>query len=235
MEGFTNAETGEVRRGYLDVVKELENQFPDPDKIIKEKDKKEFVKLFSEYLRVEHVLQNYDEFAGLKDLQNVDMDDPEAVKEFKEKHYVDDEGLSVMKKTKIPSERTIQDYRSFYNDTRDWLRQQRESNQNEKSQVDWDDVIFEVELLKSQEINLDYILELIFKNNKKNKSKDELIKEARRMIRASLGHRAKETLIVDFINQSNLDEIIDKASIIEAFFKFAQAEKKKRRKRTDRF
>jgi type I site-specific restriction-modification system R (restriction) subunit len=32
--------------------------------------------------------------------------------------------------------------------------------------VDWDDVVFEVDLLKSQEINLDYILELIFEHNK---------------------------------------------------------------------
>lgn len=47
------------------------------------------------------------------------------------------------------------------------------------------------------------------------------------MIRASLGNRAKESLIVDFINQTNLDDIGDKASIIDAFFKFAQAEQKR--------
>ena len=67
--------------------------------------------------------------------------------------------------------------------------------------------MFEVDLLKSQEINLDYILELIFEHNKKNKSKATLIEEVRRVIRASLGNRAKESLIVDFINQTNLDEI----------------------------
>ncbi|MEP0981823.1 hypothetical protein NC980_14745 [Leptolyngbya sp. AS-A5] len=94
----------------------------------------------------------------------------------------------------------------------------------EQSAIDWDDVVFEVDLLKSQEINLDYILELIFEQNKKNKSKGELIEEVRRLIRASLGNRAKESLIVDFINQTNLDEMADKASIIDAFFKFAQAE-----------
>ena len=47
------------------------------------------------------------------------------------------------------------------------------------------------------------------------------------MIRASLGNRAKESLIVDFINQTDLDEITDKAGIIEAFFTFAQAEMKR--------
>ena len=98
------------------------------------------------------------------------------------------------------------------------------AQQKENSTLDWDDVIFEVDLLKSQEINLDYILELIFEHNKKNKNKSELIEEVRRLIRVSLGNRAKESLIVDFINQTNLDEIGDKASIIDEFFKFAQIE-----------
>src|SRR5690606_7706200 len=72
MEGFTDAATGEARRGFMDVVRELEARFPDPADIVKEADKKAFVKLFGEYLRVENVLQNYDEFASLKALQSVD-------------------------------------------------------------------------------------------------------------------------------------------------------------------
>src|SRR5688572_8331814 len=79
MEGFTDAATGEARRGFLDVVRELEARFPDPAAIEKEADKKAFVKLFGEYLRVENVLQNYDEFASLKELQGVDMTDAAAV------------------------------------------------------------------------------------------------------------------------------------------------------------
>ena len=74
----------------------------------------------------------------------------------------------------MPSERAIQDYRSTYNDTRDWLRRDKEGQDKDKSTVDWDDVVFEVDLLKSQEINLDYILELIFDHNKKNKIKKNL-------------------------------------------------------------
>ena len=34
--------------------------------------------------------------------------------------------------------------------------------EQEESQLDWDQITFEVDLLKSQEINLDYILELVF-------------------------------------------------------------------------
>jgi type I restriction enzyme R subunit len=222
MEGFTDVVTGEARRGFMDVVSELEQRFPDPSAIEKESDKKAFAKLFGEYLRVENVLQNYDEFSSLKALQNIDMNDPEAVEAFKAEHYLNDEDLAALQTIRIPAERKIQDYRSTYNDIRDWLRHEKAANENEKSTIDWDDVVFEVDLLKSQEINLDYILELIFEHNKKTKSKADLVDEVRRVIRASLGNRAKESLLVDFINQTDLDQIGDKASVIEAFFTFAR-------------
>lgn len=227
MEGFTDIATGEARRGYLDVVKELHTRFPDPDEIIKEKDKKDFAKLFGEYLRVENILQNYDEFAGLKALQSLDMSDATAVEAFKDKHYLSDDDLTAMQEIKVPAERTIQDYRSTYNDIRDWQRREKSGQDKDESSIDWDDVVFEVDLLKSQEINLDYILELIFEHNKKNKDKATLLDEVRRLIRASLGNRAKESLIVDFINQADLDKIPDKASIIDDFFIYAQAEQQR--------
>ena len=227
MEGFTDAATGEARRGFKDVVQELEARFPNPAAIEKESDKKAFAKLFGEYLRVENVLQNYDEFASLKELQSVDLADPAAVEAFKARHYLSDEDLTALQAITLPPERKVQDYRSTYNDVRDWLRREKAGAEKEKSTIDWDDVIFEVDLLKSQEINLDYILELIFEHNKKTKSKSELVDEVRRVIRASLGNRAKESLVVDFINQTDLDQIGDKASVIDAFFKFAQAEQQR--------
>lgn len=227
MEGFTDVVTGEARRGFMEVVSELEQRFPDPANIEKEADKKAFAKLFGEYLRVENILQNYDEFASLKALQNVDMNNPEAVEAFKAEHYLDDEKLAELQTIRLPAERKVQDYRSTYNDIRDWQRKQKSAEENEKSTIDWDDVVFEVDLLKSQEINLDYILELIFEHNKKNKSKAALVDEVRRVIRASLGNRAKESLVVDFINQTDLDQIGDKVSVIEAFFAFAQAEQQR--------
>ncbi len=227
MEGFTDVVTGQARRGFMEVVSELEQKFPDPSAIEKESEKKEFAKLFGEYLRVENILQNYDEFASLKALQNVDMSDPEAVEAFKAEHYLDDEKLAELQTIRLPAERKVQDYRSTYNDIRDWQRRQKSADDKDKSSIDWDDVVFEVDLLKSQEINLDYILELIFEHNKKTKSKADLVEEVRRVIRASLGNRAKESLVVDFINQTDLDQIGDKASVIEAFFAFAQAEQQR--------
>ncbi|BDA77438.1 DEAD/DEAH box helicase [Leptospira kobayashii] len=227
MEGFTDLVTGEARRGYKDVVADLQKQFPNPDAIEKESDKKAFVKLFGEYLRVEHILQNYDEFASLKALQTIELENPEVVEAFKAKHYLNDEDITKLQTIEIPAERKIQDYRSTYNDIRDWLRREKSSSEKEKSSIDWDDVVFEVDLLKSQEINLDYILELIFENKKKVKNKVTLIEDVRRVIRASIGNRAKESLLVDFINQTDLEKIGDKASIIEAFFAFAQIEQKR--------
>ena len=227
MEGFTDLVTGEARRGFVEVVKDLESRFPDPAAIEKEADRKAFVKLFGEYLRVENVLQNYDEFASLRALQSVDMHDPAAVEAFKLKHYLTDDDLAVLQSIHIPSERMIQDYRSAYNDIRDWLRREKANTERENSTIDWDDVVFEIDLLKSQEINLDYILELIFENNKKIRNKAALVEDVRRVIRASLGNRAKESLLVDFINQTNLDQLGDKASVIESFFTFAQQEQQR--------
>ena len=227
MQGFTDTATGDARRGFVDVVKELETRFPDPAAIEKESDKKAYAKLFGEYLRLENVLQNYDEFASLKAVQDLDMGDSAAVEDFKATHYLSDEDLGTLKSIKLPPERVIQDYRSTYNDISDWQRRQDSSDQNGKSTIDWADVVFEVDLLKSQEINLDFILELIFEKNKKVKDKASLVEDVRRVIRASLGNRAKESLVVDFIHQTDLDQIGDKASVIDAFFTFAQAEQQR--------
>ena len=96
MQGFTNIATGEACRGYVELVKELNERFPIIDSIVTEKDKKDFSKLFGEYLRVENILQNYDEFVSLKALQSVDLQDPQAVEEFKSARNVDDEDLSLI-------------------------------------------------------------------------------------------------------------------------------------------
>ena len=149
------------------------------------------------------------------------------MEEFKSTHYLSDEDISDMKEINIPEERMIQDYRSTYNDIRDWIRREKAGKEKEESHIDWDDVVFEVDLLKSQEINLDYILELIFEKNKKVKDKGLLVEEVRRLIRSSVGNRSKESLVVDFINETDLDKIQDKANIIDSFFSFAQSEQKR--------
>ena len=140
---------------------------------------------------------------------------------------MDDATLAELAQLSIPSIREIQDYRSTYNDIKSWYDNEGRNKEDGHSKVDWDSVVFEVELLKSQEINLDYILELIFETNKKVSNKDVLVEEITRTIRASLGNRSKEDLIVDFIQKSDLDNFSDKSDIIEQFFVFAQHEQKR--------
>lgn len=226
MLGFMDIVSGEAKRGYVEVVKQLKEQFPDPTEIETDADKKAFVKLFGEYLKVENVLQNYDEFTQLKDLQHIDKADAAAVEAFRDAHFLTAEQVEEMMAVDVLADRAAQDYRSTYNDIREWLRRKGGEDKPGEIKVDWDDVVFEVDLLKSQEINLDYILELVFEHNKNTKDKDALIDEVRRLIRSSIGNRAKESLVVDFINQTDLEDIEDKAGIIDAFFDYAQQQQK---------
>ena len=226
LKGFTDIATGEARKGYIDIVKELKEQFPQPDEIVTEADKKAFVKIFGDYLKVENILQNYDEFTNLKELQKIDRTNSDALEAFRDSHFLTDEEVKEMLETDVLQDRAAQDYRSTYNDIRDWFRREKEGKASEESKIDWDDVVFEIDLLKSQEIDLDYILELVFEHNKKTKDKDSLIEEVRRIIRSSIGNRAKEGLIVDFIHETDLEPIQDKSDIISAFFAYAQKKQK---------
>ncbi|HFI0122795.1 TPA: type I restriction endonuclease subunit R [Streptococcus suis] len=225
LEGYDDA--GEQKAGYLAVAQELLERFPDPSEIVKESDKKAFVDLFGKFLKLDNILQNYDDFVRLQAVQMLDFENPEEVAAFQAKYQMDTETMEELAQLPIPTVREIQDYRSTYNDIRDWYTRERQNQQNSKSKVDWDSVVFEVELLKSQEINLDYILELIFETNKTVSDKDTLVEEITRTIRASLGNRAKEDLIVKFIRRSDLDSFVDKTDIIEKFFLFAREEQKK--------
>lgn len=224
MNGFI--EDGKEQKGYLEVVQELKEKFPDPAAIIKEGDKKEFVNLFGQFLRLDNILSNYDDFMGLQHFQDLNLTDEEAVQDFKAKFHLTDEAFEEMAGLDIPSVREIQDYRSAYNDIKDWFDIERRNNKNDESKIDWDSVVFEVELLKSQEINLDYILELIFETNQNTDDKEQLIEDITRTIRASLGQRAKEELIVEFIRTTDLDAILDKTQILEQFYAFARQKQK---------
>ena len=132
LEGFTDIITGKACRGYNEIVKELKEQFPDPDEIHTTADKKAFVKLFGEYLQVENILQNYDEFAHLKALQTIDKNDPEALKSFAEEHFLTEEQVASMVQLEVLKDRLVQDYKSTYNNIRDWVSKERENAAQEK-------------------------------------------------------------------------------------------------------
>ena len=126
---------------------------------------------------------------------------------------------------KIISDRQIQDMKSVYVDIRESIVNSKHDENSEGDQVDFSDVEFQIDLLKTDEINLDYILALILEKSKENDDVESLKAEVRRVIRSSLGTRAKEELIMDFINSTRLSELKNADDILESFYSFAKKEK----------
>ena len=59
------------------------------------------------------------------------MEDKTAVEEFKVEYFISDEDIENMKGIELLKERSIQDYRSTYNDIREWLRRERSGKETE--------------------------------------------------------------------------------------------------------
>lgn len=126
---------------------------------------------------------------------------------------------------KIISERMMQDMKSVYADIREEFLTYKKDASSENMHIDFSDIEFQIDLLKTDEINLDYILALILEKSKESTNLENLKEEIRRVIRSSLGTRAKETLIMNFINNTNLSALQDTDDILEAFYGFARKEK----------
>lgn len=126
---------------------------------------------------------------------------------------------------KIISDRLMQDMKSVYVDIRETILNERRSKEAEEAQVDFSDVEFQIDLLKTDEINLDYILALILEKARENDDIESLKAEVRRVIRSSLGTRAKEDLVMEFISKTRLSELKNTDDIIETFYDFAKKEK----------
>lgn len=129
---------------------------------------------------------------------------------------------------KIISDRQMQDMKSVYVDICEDIRNDRKNNENKngEEEIDFSDVEFQIDLMKTDEINLDYILSLILKKSKEHDDIETLKYEIRRIIRTSLGTRAKEDLVMNFINKTDLSEIKNSGDILESFYKYANEEKK---------
>ena len=126
---------------------------------------------------------------------------------------------------KIISDRQMQDMKSVYVDIRESILNERRSKEAEGEQIDFSDVEFQIDLLKTDEINLDYILALILEKARENDDIESLKAEVRRVIRSSLGTRAKEDLVMEFISKTRLSELKNTDDIIETFYEFAKKEK----------
>lgn len=103
------------------------------------------------------------------------------------------------------SERDVQDYHSMYINFYDEFRNTKESD---KENIN-DDIVFEMELIKQVEINIDYILELIRKYHASNQEDKELLVDINKAIDSSVELRNKKELIEQFISSINADSSVD--------------------------
>lgn len=103
------------------------------------------------------------------------------------------------------TEYDLQDYHSMYIDLYNEIRK---TNENEKENVN-DDVVFEMELIKQIEINIDYILSLVKEYHKDHvKNKDFLI-DINKAIDSSVELRNKKDLINQFITSLDAHSVVD--------------------------
>lgn len=105
----------------------------------------------------------------------------------------------------ILTERDTQDYHSMYIDL---YNEFRNKEKVDKENIN-DDIVFEIELIKQVEINIDYILMLIRKYHAGNMEDKEIVVSIQKSINSSLELRNKKDLIEAFINSITPDSNID--------------------------
>ena len=174
---------GREKEGYSQLIKELQSKFPIGEQIIGEQNKKEFIMLFGNILKLKNILSAFDKFAG----------------------------------NEILSEREYQDYQSIYID----LYQERKPKDTDKESIN-DDIIFEIELIKQVEINIDYILMKVAEYYKSNKKDKEILIDIKKAINSSIELRSKKELIEGFIDRVNSSK-----NVTDDFKKFVREEKEK--------
>lgn len=105
----------------------------------------------------------------------------------------------------ILSERDVQDYHSAYIDL---YNEFRKNVEEEKENIN-DDVVFEMELIKQVEINIDYVLGLIKKYHEDHIKNRELLVDINKAIDSSVELRNKKDLINQFITSLDVNSIVD--------------------------
>ena len=118
----------------------------------------------------------------------------------------------------ILSPRDLQNYQSEYLDL---YQELRPSSQAEKEDVN-DDLVFEIELVRQAEVNVDYILALVAKYHESNCENKDILTSIDKAVDASIELRSKKELIHDFINLYSLRE---NGEIHDAWQRFINAER----------
>ncbi len=93
------------------------------------------------------------------------------------------------------TERELQDYHSIYINFYEEIRKKLKVD---KEYIN-DDIVFEIELIKQVEINIDYILHLVKEYHESNMQNKEILAKVNRAIDSSIELRSKKKLIEEFI------------------------------------
>jgi len=109
------------------------------------------------------------------------------------------------KDKELISDYDYQDYQSIYIDLYDKYREQAKADAED---ID-DDLEFELELVRSVEVNIDYILMLVSKYYDDNRQDKEVVVKVTKAIDSSPSLRNKKDLILKFIDQVNVNEELD--------------------------
>jgi type I restriction enzyme R subunit len=116
----------------------------------------------------------------------------------------------------ILSERDFQDYQSIYIDL---YQKYRKGADGDKETIN-DDIVFEIELVKQIEVNIDYILMLVAKYQESNCKDKTILTTIDKAINSSIKLRSKKELIERFVEQVNVSTKVD-----EDWRKFLQERK----------
>ncbi|MCQ1528623.1 type I restriction endonuclease subunit R [Lutispora saccharofermentans] len=105
----------------------------------------------------------------------------------------------------ILSERDFQDYQSIYIDL---YQEYRKGADGDKETIN-DDIVFEIELVKQIEVNIDYILMLVAKYQQSSCKDKTILTTIDKAINSSIELRSKKELIERFIEQVNVSTKVD--------------------------
>lgn len=105
----------------------------------------------------------------------------------------------------ILSERDFQDYQSVYIDM---YQDFRKGSEADKESIN-DDIVFEIELIRQIEVNIDYILMLVAKYQQSNCKDKTILTTIDKAINSSIELRSKKELIERFIEQINVSSKVD--------------------------
>ena len=116
----------------------------------------------------------------------------------------------------VLTERDFQDYTGMYVDL---YQKYKQKNDGEKESIK-DDIVFEMELVKQVEVNIDYILMLVAKYHQSNCEDKEILGTIDKAIKSSLALRSKKELIDGFISKINAD-----TNVMDDWGKFVKEQK----------